>query len=1117
MIIKNNKWMLPKEAQEWIFTNISEGSTILELGSGYGTEELSKKYKMYSIEHDPNWIGCFNSTYIKAEIKNRFYNISEILDKIPKNIDLLIIDGPPSALGNRSKFLDVMSNFSLDFPIIINDANRNDEMYLLTSLTGKIGRESWLHTSKDGRKFGIIKGIKNKQINIESKTESIKEPSIIDGISVIISAYNTQDFIEECLDSVANQKTNLKYEVLLGIDGCKETLDKVKSIMSKYNNIDLHVYYSVENVGTYILCNSLIEKSKFNYFTRFDSDDIMKENHIEYNIKFLKDYNVVYPKANILNESRVIPTMGLVFMDKKIFLDINGYDNFRISGDNDLKERLKRNNNKIKDSDTPTLFRRILPNSLEHSKETNMQSELRKKINNEIRTRKVIKIDNLQVTKLDEIYEDPKIDGISVIISAYKSVEFIEECLDSVANQKTNFKYEVLLGIDGCEETLNKIKQIMNKYSHLDFHVYNSDVNVGVYLMFNSLIKKSKYNYFTVFGADDIMLDNHLEENCKYLNEYNCVLSKGLDIKINYSKNYDGIIFLNKDIFFSVNGFDEYRCGMDSDLLNRLGKKNISVYRNKILTYNIIGHDDSLTKSKNYGFGSEYRTKIKNIIFSRKNIILEKYNIIKLDKIINKDALIVSMTSWKNRINKAHMSIELLLNNTRKPDKFILNLSYEEFPNKEKELPDSILSLTKKYSNFEIYWVKENTKPYKKLIPTLLRYPNNPIITTDDDVTYPLDFIEKIYNTYLRYDKKYPISSGGTSKWEGDIYSHFGAGSLVTSDMFGKYLDDLYNNIVMKYGVDKIPYDDPIFTYAMLLNGKKYQFTNDINMSIIVRKDGNDKDSITKYGHEYLINSNKVHDIIKKYIKNVYNKTYEDLIKDDKKIDVYCASLWRDGHIIKTINSILKNKEVGTITIICNNYTDEQWSIINKEINDKRITLHRGNNEKGSCEKFRYIGYNNNYYISFIDDDLIYPENYYEYLISGVEKYNSIVSLHGRKMKENKIDNYYNGHMISYACLKNVIEDVEVDIIGNGVSLLKRDFFNDLDKWYDYVTHPNMDDIYISYWAKKNNIKRIVLKHKEGYLIHKELNLNDDYIYEKYKNNCQFQTDFINKYFIKYG
>ena len=39
--------------------------------------------------------------------------------------------------------------------------------------------------------------------------------------------------------------------------------------MYKYNNMDFHVYYSEINVGTYLLCNSLIEKSKYNYFTRF--------------------------------------------------------------------------------------------------------------------------------------------------------------------------------------------------------------------------------------------------------------------------------------------------------------------------------------------------------------------------------------------------------------------------------------------------------------------------------------------------------------------------------------------------------------------------------------------------------------------------------------------------------------------------------------------------------------------------------------------------------------------------------------------------------------------------------------------------------------------------------
>ena len=105
----------------------------------------------------------------------------------------------------------------------------------------------------------------------------------------------------------------------------------------------------------------------------------MMENYLEENIYFLNQYDVVYPKTILIGKNEMVPTMGAVFMDKKTFLDINGYDNFRISGDYDLRERLKRNSNKLYQNNKPTLFRRIRPNSLEHSKETNMQSELRKK------------------------------------------------------------------------------------------------------------------------------------------------------------------------------------------------------------------------------------------------------------------------------------------------------------------------------------------------------------------------------------------------------------------------------------------------------------------------------------------------------------------------------------------------------------------------------------------------------------------------------------------------------------------------------------------------------------------------------------------------------------------
>ena len=53
----------------------------------------------------------------------------------------------------------------------------------------------------------------------------------IDGVSIIISAYKASEFIEECLDSILGQSTSIRYEVILGVDGCKDTLDKIKSIL----------------------------------------------------------------------------------------------------------------------------------------------------------------------------------------------------------------------------------------------------------------------------------------------------------------------------------------------------------------------------------------------------------------------------------------------------------------------------------------------------------------------------------------------------------------------------------------------------------------------------------------------------------------------------------------------------------------------------------------------------------------------------------------------------------------------------------------------------------------------------------------------------------------------
>ena len=110
------------------------------------------------------------------------------------------------------------------------------------------------------------------------------------------------------------------------------------------------------------------------------------------------------------------------------------------------------------------------------------------------------------------------------------------------------------------------------------------------------------------------------------------------------------------------------------------------------------------------------------------------------------EKVIVSLTSFPARINIVVKTIKTLLTQTLKPDAVILWLAPEQFPNGEKDLPQELLNL--KQYGLTIDWYKD-IRSYKKIIPTLKKYPNAVIITTDDDIYYAPDTVESLYKSYL--------------------------------------------------------------------------------------------------------------------------------------------------------------------------------------------------------------------------------------------------------------------------------------------------------------------------------------------------------------------------------
>ena len=116
---------------------------------------------------------------------------------------------------------------------------------------------------------------------------------------------------------------------------------------------------------------------------------------------------------------------------------------------------------------------------------------------------------------------------------------------------------------------------------------------------------------------------------------------------------------------------------------------------------------------------------------------------------IRQPRVIVSLTSFPERISYVPIVLQRVLMQTFKPDKVILWLSEEQFPNREGDLPEKLLQM--RTYGVEIRWCNGDSKAYKKVLPALKEYPNDLLIIIDDDLDYRIDFVESLYKAHLKY------------------------------------------------------------------------------------------------------------------------------------------------------------------------------------------------------------------------------------------------------------------------------------------------------------------------------------------------------------------------------
>lgn len=117
---------------------------------------------------------------------------------------------------------------------------------------------------------------------------------------------------------------------------------------------------------------------------------------------------------------------------------------------------------------------------------------------------------------------------------------------------------------------------------------------------------------------------------------------------------------------------------------------------------------------------------------------------------MNKNAqpkrIIVSLTSFPSAIPYATQAIRSILGGSLLPDKVVLYLDAQKFPGET--LPPELENLKIENPILDVRFDDADIRSYKKLIPALKDFPDDIIVTIDDDICYYKDMLRDLVSIH---------------------------------------------------------------------------------------------------------------------------------------------------------------------------------------------------------------------------------------------------------------------------------------------------------------------------------------------------------------------------------
>lgn len=112
--------------------------------------------------------------------------------------------------------------------------------------------------------------------------------------------------------------------------------------------------------------------------------------------------------------------------------------------------------------------------------------------------------------------------------------------------------------------------------------------------------------------------------------------------------------------------------------------------------------------------------------------------------------IIVSFTTIPSRVQTLNCVLDSILAQTKLPDSIYLYVSRSQFNKEQSQL---LIDITEPYIScgLHLVWVDGDIGPHKKYYYAMQQFPDDVIITIDDDVIYPPEMISRLWNLYMNH------------------------------------------------------------------------------------------------------------------------------------------------------------------------------------------------------------------------------------------------------------------------------------------------------------------------------------------------------------------------------